>query len=89
MLDGIAAFNGVRVCSPVALYLAAFCGLKALKRRLLRSQADVRIVLQHPPRQVPRDRFHDMVRLASFQQSRDDSVPQVMEPEARQARGVA
>src|SRR5437899_12900629 len=56
---------------------------------LLGRQANMRIVLEHPARQVPGDGLDYMIRLPGFEQSRHDSMPQVMEPEALQARGVA
>jgi hypothetical protein len=65
------------------------CGLRALllstlfhprKHLAFRLEPLVRIVFQHPPRQVPGDRFDDVLRLAGLQQIGDDGVPQVVEP---------
>ena len=46
-------------------------------------------MLQHPPREVPGDRFDDVIRLAGLEQPRDDGVPQVVESQARQASRIA
>lgn len=59
---------------------AAFARIQPVERILLRLQADVRIVLQHPSRQVARDGLDHVVRLAGLQEPGDDRVPQVMEP---------
>ena len=43
------------------------CGrVKPIKRGFLRTESDVRIVLQHPPRKMPCDRFDYVIRLASL-----------------------
>jgi hypothetical protein len=45
-------------------------------------------VLQHPARQVAADRFEHVIGDARLGELGDDGVPQIMEPEPRQACGV-
>ena len=47
---------------------------EAIQCGLLRRQSDVRIMLQHAAREVARDGFDDVVRLAGFQQPGDYGV---------------
>jgi hypothetical protein len=62
--------------------------VQRVERLPLGVDADVRMVLQHPTRQMATDRFKDVITNAQFSQFRDDRVSQIVEPEARQARGV-
>ena len=59
--------------------------MKPIERGPFRLQADVRIVFQHPPREVPCNRLDDVIWLASFEEPRYDGVPKVVEAQARQA----
>ena len=67
------------------LYLfARFSRLvKPVECGLLRLQPDVRIVLQHPPREVAGDRFDHVVRLAGLEEPGDNGVTEVVEAQAR------
>ncbi|ODS54081.1 MAG: hypothetical protein ABS36_11585 [Acidobacteria bacterium SCN 69-37] len=62
--------------------------VQRVERLPLRIDADMRVVLQHPPRQVAADRLQDVVGHAQLRELRDDRVPQVVEPEAGQTGGV-
>jgi hypothetical protein len=53
--------------------------VEPIERRLFSLQADVRIVLQHPAREVPGNRFHHVIRLASLEESGDHRVAEVGE----------
>jgi hypothetical protein len=53
--------------------------MKSIKRGLLRLQADVRIVLQHPPREVTRNGFDHVIRLAGLEEPGDDGMAEVVE----------
>src|SRR5687768_5920536 len=59
------------------------------KHLALGLEALVRVVLQHPTREVPGHRFDDVLGLAGLEQVRDNRVAQVMEPEAGEAGGVS
>lgn len=63
--------------------------VKPIERGLLCLQPNVRIVLEHPPREMARDRLDHVVRFAGFEEPGDDRVPQVVEPKARQAGCIA
>ena len=63
-------------------------GVQGIERLALRVDPDVRVVLQHPARQVAADRFEHVIGHAHLGQLGDDRVPQVVEPEAGQARRV-
>ena len=65
---------------------AAFRGVERLA---LRVDLDVRIVLEHPARQMTADGLEDVVRHAHLGQFGDQRVAQVMKPQPWQARGTS
>jgi hypothetical protein len=54
--------------------------IQPVERLLLCVQANVRIVLKHPPREVAGDRLDNVIGLAGLEQPRHNCVPQVVEP---------
>lgn len=55
---------------------ALSCLLKTVKSGLLCRQPNMRVVLQHPSRQMARDRLDNVIRFARFEQPRYDRMPQ-------------
>ena len=60
-------------------------GIEGVERLALRVDADVRVVLQHPARQVAADRFEHVISHAHLGQLGDDRVPEIVEAQALQA----
>jgi hypothetical protein len=71
--------RSVRVGMPagsLTLYCGSFPGVvESIERGLLGLQADVRIVLEHPPREVAGNRFDHVIRLAGLEEPGDNGVP--------------
>ena len=63
-------------------------GVESVERLALGVDPDVRVVLQHAAREVAADRFEHVIRDAHLGELSDHGVPQIVEPEARQARGI-
>jgi hypothetical protein len=60
----------------LTLYCGSFPGVvESIERGLLGLQADVRIVLEHPPREVAGNRFDHVIRLAGLEEPGDNGVP--------------
>ena len=91
-LSSATAGISVFVCAiPLAIAIMrcrAPGGIEGVQRLALRVDADVRVVLQHAARQVAADGFEHVIGHADLGQLGDDSVAQIVEPEAWQARGI-
>jgi hypothetical protein len=64
-------------------------GIEGVERLALRVDSDMRVVLQHPARQMTADGLEHVVRHAHLGKLGDHRVSQVVEPEPWQPRGVA
>ena len=64
-------------------------GVQRIERLALGVDPDVRVVLQHPARQVAADGFQHVVGHTHLGGLGDDRGPQIVEPEPAQASGVA
>ena len=80
------------VCAvPIAIAIMRRRGAgrrRGVERLAFRVDSDVRVVLQHPARQMTADGLEDVVRRAHLCQLGDNGVPQIVEPEAWQARRI-
>ena len=77
-------FAAVAVCTVAASPQV----VQGIQRLPLRVDPDVRVVLQHPARQMTADRFEHVIGHAHLGQLGDDRVPKIVEPQAVEARLV-
>lgn len=81
-----AALAGPRARIPL---ITTPCGVEGVECLALRVDADLRVVLQHPARQVAADRLQHVIGDPEFGDLGVDRVPQIVEPEPRQTGGIA
>jgi hypothetical protein len=79
------ASTAVAVTVPVWRCVASGA-IQGLERLAFRVDADVRVVLKHPARQMAADRLEHVIGDAHLGEFRDHRMPQVVEPQAVQAR---
>ena len=66
----------------------ASSGIQGIERLAFRVDANVRVVLKHPARQMAADRLEHVIRDAHLCEFGDDRVPQIVEPQAKAASGL-
>src|SRR5438552_9827608 len=77
---------GTLIVSRAAVYRHLPRVVQAIECGLLRLEANVRVVLEHPPRELAGNRFDHVIRLAGLEEPGDNGVTEVVEAQAGYAQ---